>query len=151
MIKAVLIFLVGIMLVGCGMGAKESVQNQNGNTNGSGIVAGEMVPSLMEKTPLLYEYQIKNQTEEVVTLEFTSSQRFDYSVQTKDGKEIYLFSSVASFLQALGEEKVKQGEELKYEINLHDLQLAQGEYMLTAWMTPKEGKKYSITTDFTIE
>jgi hypothetical protein len=139
------------MIAGCGMGTIEPVQNQNGNTNGKGIVAGEMVPSLIEKGPLLYEYQVKNQTEKEVTLEFTSSQRFDYSVQTKEGKEVFLFSSVVSFLQALGEEKVKQGEELVYEMNLLDLQLAQGEYKLTAWMTPKEGKKYSVTTKFTIE
>ncbi|WP_081742118.1 BsuPI-related putative proteinase inhibitor [Mesobacillus boroniphilus] len=81
----------------------------------------------------------------------TSSQRYDYSVKTKDGKEVFLFSSVASFLQVLGEEKLKQGESLTYDIDLHELSLEQGEYTLTVWMTPKGGKKYEVSKEFTVQ
>lgn len=150
--KLWMVLLLGILVSGCG--TENRVNNNKDdvkNEGGQGIVAGEMAASLTEESPLIFQYEVKNQTEEEITLEFTSSQRFDYSVKTKDGKEIFLFSSVASFLQALGEETVKQGESLTYEIDLHELSLEKGEYVLTAWMTPKEGKKYEVTKEFTVE
>lgn len=150
--KIWMFLLLGILLTGCGTGNPTSSNGSDGEvtTGGKGIVAGEMAASLTEKSPLIFQYEVKNQTEEEVTLEFTSSQRFDYSVKTKEGKEIFLFSSVASFLQALGEETVKQGEALTYEIDLNELELEKGEYVLSAWMTPKEGQKYKVTTEFTV-
>jgi hypothetical protein len=149
--KLLVIFLSVMFMSACGAGNSEQTQGQGSDTNGSGIVAGEMVPSLAEKNPLLFEYKVKNQTESDVTLEFTSSQRFDFSVENDKGEEIYLFSSLASFLQAMGEETVKPGEELVYEISLQDIGLEKGEYTLNTWMTPKDGAKYKVKTKFTVE
>jgi hypothetical protein len=152
--KAIILFLLGILLAGCGTGnqltGNEPAKETSGKGSG-GIVAGEMEASLTEKDAFLFEYEVKNQTEQEVTLDFTSSQRFDYSVSTKDGKELFLFSSVASFLQVLGTETIKQGESLTYEIDLLDLNLEKGEYLLSAWMTPQEGPKYKVTTEFSVE
>ncbi|WP_174734384.1 BsuPI-related putative proteinase inhibitor [Mesobacillus harenae] len=151
--KILMILLLGILMAGCGTGNKVPVSDSEdaANGGGEGIVAGEMAASLTEQSPLIFQYEVKNQTEEEVTLEFTSSQRFDYSVETKDGEELFLFSSVASFLQALGEETVKQGEALTYDINLHELNLEKGEYVLSAWMTPKEGPQYKVSKEFSVE
>ena len=151
--KLLMILLMGLLVTGCGTGNKVSNDNQDDEKNGggAGIVAGEMAASLTEESPLIFQYEVKNQTEEEVTLEFTSSQRYDYSVKTKDGKEVFLFSSVASFLQALGEETVKQGESLTYDIDLHELNLEKGDYILTVWMTPKDGKKYEVSKEFTVQ
>ncbi|MBT2644704.1 intracellular proteinase inhibitor (BsuPI) [Bacillus sp. ISL-41] len=147
--KLWMILLLGLLITGCGTG--NQVLNNDEDKGGAGIVAGEMAASLTEESPLIFQYEVKNQTEEEVTLEFTSSQRYDYSVKTKDGKEVFLFSSVAAFLQVLGEEKLKQGDSLTYELNLHELSLEKGEYILTAWMTPKNGKKYEVTKEFTVQ
>ncbi|MBM7663153.1 hypothetical protein JOC85_004006 [Bacillus mesophilus] len=149
--KLLVIFLSVIFMTACGAGNSEQTQGNGSDTNGSGIVAGEMVPSLAEKSTLMFEYKIKNQTESDVTLEFTSSQRYDFSVENKKGEEIYLFSSLASFLQALGKETVKPGEELVYEINVQEIGLEKGEYILNTWMTPKDGAKYKVKTNFTVE
>ncbi|MGM0874127.1 MAG: BsuPI-related putative proteinase inhibitor [Bacillota bacterium] len=149
--KALWILLLSIFITGCGTKNTEVTQEQGKNSNGSGIDAVEMNPSLIKSSPLLYEYIIKNQTKETVVLEFTSSQRFDYSVQAKNGKQVFLFSSAASFLAILGEEEVKPGEEFIYGINLLNLNLSKGEYVLTAWITPKDGKKYTVTKEFTVE
>lgn len=149
--KLAIVILIGILLTGCGTGVNNESNGSNENTNGSGMVSGEGSSSIVEKNPLHYEYIVKNETEEVVKLEFTSSQRFDYSVRTKDGKEIFLFSSIAAFLQALGEEELKQGEELVYEIDLTDLNLEKGEYILSVWMTPKDGEKYKVSKDIVIK
>jgi ABC-type molybdate transport system substrate-binding protein len=147
--KLWMLLLLGLLITGCGTG--NQVSNNDEDKGGAGIVAGEMAASLTEESPLIFQYEVKNQTEEEVTLEFTSSQRYDYSVKTKDGNEVFLFSSVAAFLQVLGEEKLKQGDSLTYEINLHELSLEKGEYILTAWMTPKNGKKYEVTKEFTVQ
>ncbi|MBT2678533.1 intracellular proteinase inhibitor (BsuPI) [Bacillus sp. ISL-35] len=148
--KIWMIVLMGLLVTGCGTENQVS-NNNNQEKGGAGIVAGEMAASMKEESPLVFQYEVKNQTEQEVNLEFTSSQRYDYSVETKDGKEIFLFSSVASFLQALGEEKVKQGEALSYEIDLHELSLDKGDYVLSVWMTPKEGKKFKVTKEFSVE
>ncbi|NKE05966.1 MULTISPECIES: BsuPI-related putative proteinase inhibitor [Mesobacillus] len=147
--KILMVLLMGLLVTGCG--TENQVSNNDQNQGGAGIVAGEMAASLTEESPLIFQYEVKNQTEEEVVLEFTSSQRYDYSVKTKEGKEVFLFSSVASFLQALGEETVKQGESLTYDIDLHELNLEKGDYILTAWMTPKDGKKYEVSKEFTVE
>lgn len=147
--KLLMVLLMGLLVTGCG--TENQVSNNDQDQGGAGIVAGEMAASLAEESPLIFQYEVKNQTEEEVVLEFTSSQRYDYSVKTKDGKEVFLFSSVASFLQALGEETVKQGESLIYDIDLHELNLEKGDYILTAWMTPKDGKKYEVSKQFTVE
>ncbi|WLR54876.1 BsuPI-related putative proteinase inhibitor [Mesobacillus subterraneus] len=147
--KLLMILLLGLLVTGCG--TENQVSNNNQDKRGAGIVAGEMAASLTEESPLIFQYEVKNQTEEEVTLEFTSSQRYDYSVKTKDGKEVFLFSSVASFLQALGEEAVKQGESLTYDIDLHELNLEKGDYILTVWLTPKGGKKFEVSKEFTVQ
>lgn len=149
--KLAIVILIGILLTGCGTGVNNESNGSNGNTNGSGMVSGEGSSSIVEKNSFQYEYIVKNETEEVVKLEFTSSQRFDYSVRTKDGKEIFLFSSIAAFLQALGEEELKPGEELIYEIDLTDLNLDKGEYILSVWMTPKDGETYKVSKDVVIK
>ena len=144
--KVWILLLMGLFLVGCGT-ANKTAQS---NSDGEGIVAGEMVAILKEDSPLVFQYEVKNQTEKEVPLEFTSSQRFDYSVKSKEGEEIFLFSSVTSFLQIVGKETVKQGESLSYEIDLHDLDLQTGSYILTAWLTPKDGKAYQVKKEFTL-
>jgi Intracellular proteinase inhibitor len=115
------------------------------------MVTGDMVAILKEKSPLMFQYEVKNLIEKEVTLKFSSSQRYDFSVETETGEQIYLFSSVAMFMAVLGEEIIKQGETLRYDIDLHELDLKPGNYLLKVWMTPKEGKVYKVTKKFTIE
>lgn len=150
---SIIILLLGILVSGCGTENKIAKDEPVSGTGegGHGIVAGEVAASMTEESPLIFQYEVKNQTEQEVNLKFTSSQRYDYSVKTKDGQEVFLFSSVAAFLQALGEEMLKQGEALNYVIDLKDLSLEKGEYTLTVWMTPKDGPKYKVTKEFVVQ
>jgi hypothetical protein len=151
--KLWIILLLGALLSGCGTENKVSRDEPVNGTDkgGQGIVAGEMAASMTQQSPLIFDYEVKNQTEQEVTLKFTSSQRYDYSVKTKDGEEIFLFSSTAAFLQALGEETLKQGDSLTYVIDLKDLSLEKGDYILSVWMTPKQGPKYKVEKQFSVE
>lgn len=147
-----LLLLVGL-LSACGTGNVDaSDENENfKNGDNSETLENEVIASLDEEGSLRYTYKIENQLEKEIKLEFTSSQRYDYAVKTKEGEQVYLYSSVASFLAVMGEEKIKPGELLEYNINLNNINLAAGEYVLTVWMTPKEGKKYEVNTEFSIE
>lgn len=98
-----------------------------------------------------YLYNITNFTDSEVVFEFTSSQRFDYAIATKEGEQVYLFSSLAMFMQTLGEEKLASKKELSYEIDINELGLSPGDYTLEAWLTPKNGKEYLAKTIFSIE
>ena len=49
-----------------------------------------------------------------VTLQFSSGQRFDFVV-SKDGEEVWRWSGDQFFTQALGEESLSAGDELRYE------------------------------------
>ncbi|WP_043931724.1 BsuPI-related putative proteinase inhibitor [Bacillus sp. EB01] len=152
--KFMLSILMGILLAGCGTNDSAPKDQPAQTVNGGGgkaIVANEVEATLTEKAPLTFQYEVKNQTEQAVNYEFTSSQRYDYSVKDKSGKELLLFSSVASFLQALGKETLTPGGTLTYEINLHNMNLEKGEYTLTVWMTPKGGPKYKTTTNFIVK
>ncbi len=146
--KAWVLLVLGLFLVGCG-----AVSNNmdEPNSDVSCIVAGEMSAVLTETSPLVFQYEVENQTEKEVALEFSSSQRFDYSVETNTGEQVYLFSSLAMFMAVMGEETMKPGETLSYEMNLHELGLKAGDYLLTAWLTPKDGKAYQVTKGFTVK
>ncbi|WP_216827515.1 BsuPI-related putative proteinase inhibitor [Alkalihalobacterium elongatum] len=145
----VFLLAIGMMLTGCGLGSEKA--SQDSNSGGDQMIDGDMVISLVEESPLVFNYEVMNQSGEVVTMEFSSSQRIDYSVTTKSGKEVFLFSSVSTFLQALGEEELNEGEKLEYTIDLNDLDLKLGEYSLSVWMTPMDGSKYKVIKEFAIK
>ncbi len=130
--------LLGLWLVGCGKG-------------GSGSLESEMNASLQETNPFVFQYEVSNRTDKDITLDFSSSQRFDYSVKNDQGEQIYLFSSVTMFMAVLGEETIKQGETLSYEINLQELDLKEGNYSLSVWLTPTEGEAYQVTKEVTVK
>ncbi|HZH62606.1 MAG TPA: BsuPI-related putative proteinase inhibitor [Metabacillus sp.] len=142
------ILLTTLLLTGCGISQSSEHKNslKNGEDNKSSIFEDGMTATLKEIAPLHYQYQVLNQTNDPITLKFTSSQRIDYSITTKSGEEIFLFSSTAAFLSALGKEEILPEEDFLYDIHLADLRLNKGEYTLSAWMTPKEGKMYKVST-----
>lgn len=150
---AIGMLLIILFLSGCGTTNTTEGENTIENRDGisSNIVAGDMIGTLTKVAPLHYKYRVKNKSKEIITLKFTSSQRIDYSVTTKNQEEIFLFSSTAAFLSALGEEEISPEEELIYDIHLTDLNLVKGEYTLSAWMTPDIGQLNKVSTDFLVK
>ncbi|MFV8828449.1 BsuPI-related putative proteinase inhibitor [Alkalihalobacterium sp. APHAB7] len=143
------LLVMGIMLTGCGLGSEKA--NQDSSHGASEVIEGGMATRLVEETPLTFNYEVMNQSEKAVTMEFSSSQRFDYTVMTEEGEELFLFSSVSMFLQALGEEELTEGEKLEYMIDLNELELDPGKYFLSVWMTPMDGASYKVTKEFKID
>lgn len=50
-----------------------------------------------------------------MTLEFRTSQRYDFEVLTKGGERVWQWSHGMAFLQVLGERRLGSGERLAYE------------------------------------
>lgn len=115
------------------------------------IVEEAVLAEINKVSPLSFQYKVKNESEKDLTLDFTSSQRFDYSINTLSGEEVFLFSSVSSFLQVVGKEVLSPGGELVYDIDIKDVGLSKGTYILTVWMTPTTGKAYRTSINFSVE
>ncbi|MBY0147766.1 BsuPI-related putative proteinase inhibitor [Neobacillus niacini] len=124
-------------------------ENFEGNKVANG--QGDVMSSLVDLGSGKFRFQITNSTDKDITFHFTSSQRFDYGVKTEDGEQVFLFSSVALFLAELGEETLKPGEELHYDIDLAELNLVKGKYILEAWLTPSNKEKYKVVMDYIVQ
>lgn len=114
-----------------------------------GIISGELESTIKQEENGTYVYTVKNQTAQEMTLSFTSSQRFDFAVKTKEGEVLFAHSMYSSYLQAVGEEVLKQGEELNYMVELPNT-LEKGEYQLEVWLTTADGElsKTSMTIEY---
>lgn len=128
-----------------GVGVKEPL---------NGIVAGDIQSTLFKKNEQIdiganvFTYEVKNQTTEVQNLTFTSGMEYDFKIHKKDGEEVYHFSILASFIQAIKEVELKQGESLSYDIEVPSLE--KGEYTLNVWLTPQAGESYHQNLDFQV-
>ena len=136
-----------LIFVACGT-------NENGTDNqgdsGSGI-SGEVEPAVKQVEGDIFRYTLDNQTGEEVTFDFTSGQRFDFALSNEAGEQVFLFSSVSMFTQALGEETVATGEKLSYDLEIPELDLESGTYTLEAWLTPEEGPAFEAKSEYIVE
>jgi hypothetical protein len=151
--KTFVFLLLVFFLGGCG-GEREAEQvSSSGKEEEVNVdtVEEDVLAKIIEVSPLSFQYQVSNQSEKDITLDFTSSQRFDYSIKTTRGEEIFLFSSVSSFLQVVGKEVLSPKEYLVYDIDVKEVGLSKGMYKLTVWMTPATGKAFSASLDFSVE
>ncbi|TKD68775.1 BsuPI-related putative proteinase inhibitor [Pseudalkalibacillus hwajinpoensis] len=148
--------MVLLMLSGCG--EENSSMNTNSNTSeqvsgSSGIVAGSMEPSLTLETKengkVTFQYTIQNQTEQVQTITFPSSQKYEYKLYNEKGAHLKTYSADKSFVKQEEVLKVKQAEILEYPITID--QLSPGTYKLDVWLATEGKGDYKTTIDFTIE
>ncbi|MFD1032334.1 BsuPI-related putative proteinase inhibitor [Metaplanococcus flavidus] len=144
-------FVLALAMFLAACGTTDSVNPDMGNGSSDGVVEDEVTAVLEQMDDDLYRYTVNNQTEESVTFNFTSGQRFDYTISNADGEEVYRLSSVSSYIQALGEETLEPGDKLEYEFEIPPLDLESGVYTITAWLTPEEGPKYEVEIEHTIE
>lgn len=164
---SLLVLLLTLILAACGTEdatpevpeevAEEEVsgdigeEEENDEETNGGIVEGEVEPMIEQVDEDTYRYTLMNQKEEAVTFDFTSGQRFDFAILNEAGEQLYLLSSVTTYIQALGEETIPPGEELSYEFDLPQLDLEPGTYTIKAWLTPEDGPAYEVETEYVVE
>lgn len=145
----ILLLALSTFLAACGTSG--SVEPDMGNGSSDGVVEDEVTALLEQMDTKLYRYTVNNQTDESMTFNFTSGQRYDFTISNEDGDELYRESSVSSYIQALGEETLEPGDKLEYEFEIPPMEFESGVYTITAWLTPQEGQKYEAEADFTVE
>lgn len=140
--------IAALMLAACGT---ESDNLPEDPESGGEIIEGEVTSTIEETDNGTYRYTVKNDTQEAVTFNFTSGQRYDFTLTDEQGNEVFRMSSVSMYTQALGEEILRQGEELQYEIQVPEANLEPGTYTLEVWMTPTQGTNYPAEIEHPIE
>lgn len=143
-----IVLIAAMLLAACGT---ESDNLPEDPESGGEIIEGEVTSTIEETGNGTYRYTVKNDTQEAVTLNFTSGQRYDFTLTDEQGNEVFRMSSVSMYTQALGEEILRQGEELQYEIQVPEANLEPGTYTLEVWMTPTQGANYPAEIEHTIE
>lgn len=145
------LLLITFVLAACGTTEGSSEEPDPNSGSSGGIAAGEIVSTIEQVDDDSYRYSLKNQTEEAMTFNFTSGQRFDFALFDENDEQVFLLSSVSSYIQALGEETLKQGGELSYEFDVPQLELAPGTYKVEAWLTPKQGPAYPAEAEYIVK
>lgn len=143
------ISMMALCFILAACGTSDNVSGGEGNTENE--EAGEMEPAVKESDNGIFRYTLDNHTGEDVTFDFTSGQRFDFSLTNEAGEQVFLFSSVSMFTQALGEETVAAGEYLSYDLEVPELDLEAGTYTLEAWLTPEEGPAFEAETEYEVK
>ena len=143
-----MVLIAAMLLAACGT---ESDNQPEDPESGGEIIEGEVTSTIEETDNGTYRYTVKNDTQEAVTFNFTSGQRYDFTLTDEQGNEVFRMSSVSMYTQALGEEILRQGEQLQYEIQVPEANLEPGTYTLEVWMTPTEGTNYPAEIEHTIE
>lgn len=147
-ISWLMVLIAAMVLASCGT---ESDNLSEDPDSGGEIIEGEVTSAIEETGNGTYRYTVKNDTQEAVTFNFTSGQRYDFTLTDEEGVEVFRMSSVSMYTQALGEEILRQGERLQYDIQVPEANLEPGTYTLEVWMTPTEGTNYPAEIEHTIE
>jgi hypothetical protein len=104
------------------------------------LIVGIDVASYPPEGAMQVHLQWLNRLESPRTLEFPTSQRYDFLILDGEGGEVYRWSAERSFLQVLGSETLHPGEEgLVWEETLM-APAAPGEYRLVARVESRDGE-----------
>lgn len=138
------VLLLALVLTAC----------SGGNAGAGGYGEGskrenEMNSKLEQVNDRSYRYTLYNGTDQPVTYEFSSGQRYDFVLIDSEGNTAFRFAAVSSFVQAIGEETIAGGEELSYDLEVPPLDLEAGEYTMKAWLTPVSGPVLEAEAEFT--
>lgn len=93
-----------------------------------GIVAGE---------PVIWPFDLTNNTDGDVTLTFTSGQRMDLTLSNDNG-EVYFWSGDMFFTQMVEEVLLPAGGTFPYVLTAEPIDVPPGVYTATAWVTALE-------------
>ncbi|HSJ36875.1 MAG TPA: BsuPI-related putative proteinase inhibitor [Planococcus sp. (in: firmicutes)] len=148
-IAAFILLALALFLAACGTSDSGEPDKDNGSSDG--VVEDEVTALIEQMDNNLYRYTVNNQTDESMTFNFTSGQRYDFTISNEAGEELHRESAVSMYTQALGEETLEPGDKLEYEFEIPPLELESGVYQIKAWLTPQEGPQFEAETEHTVE
>lgn len=153
-LAASLLMAFALLLAACGTSTSTEPESDKGNGSSTGSEekkVTEMNATLDQLDKDLFRYTVNNPTDDTIYYEFSSGQRFDFTLSNDKGEELHRDSSVNMYTQALGEETLQPDGKLEYEFVIPELELEAGVYQLKAWLTPTDGPQYEAETEFKVE
>jgi hypothetical protein len=103
---------VAAVVVSAGCGA-HAVQLADGGTGSPPELGSSLNVRVVEDTVVL-ELHVTNVTAGPITLEFMTTQRYDFQVSTRTGESVWSWSADRSFGEALGQETLQPGDSQRY-------------------------------------
>ncbi len=92
---------------------------------------------------LIVKMTLRHTLDWPLTLNFTSSQRFDIIAHDSSGREHYQWSRGRAFLTVMGREQIRG--EMTWVAEIPVGEWPAGEYAIRAWLVPLEGHAWSAT------
>lgn len=142
-----------LLMVGCSQPRSQPsdpspVETGNEQSNGLSveIEVGDAATSQVDEP---VELLLVVSASEPVTLQFSSGQRFDFVV-SKDGEEVWRWSGDQFFTQALGEESLGAGDELRYEAQWTPMEEGSYEVLGLVTATNPEFEEGSLSAEQTL-
>ncbi len=143
----------GALITGCvllGLGAQDSYficergMTQNPlrasvTTDKAEIAPGEAIT---------FTLRVENASADTVTLEFVTSQRYDFVVRSATQDTVWRWGSERGFMQVLGEERLAPGGVIDYHERC-DAQFAPGRYTVTGLVAARNAPLLA-TAEFTV-
>lgn len=120
---------VAVVMVGC---APQTHPVAGGGPGSPPELGSSMNVRVVEDTVLL-EIHVTNVASSPISLEFTSTQRYDFEIATPDGESVWRWSAARSFGQALGEEALQPGESRRYTATWVGSG-QEGDFLATGWI-----------------
>lgn len=109
--------------------------------------------SAPEGDTLVARLTVRSTQSKPLTLDFTSSQRYDFEIRNSAGEVVYRWSASRAFLQALGSEEIVGERNWVEELPLTvgGRRLPAGRYMVEGWLTARpESGAFRATLGFEI-
>lgn len=153
LLTATLLLFLTLFLAACGTSESDEPDAGNGSTEEvtEEVTESEAPAVLKQLENNLYQYTVNNDTDETMNFDFTSGQRFDYTISNEQGEELHRESAVSMYTQELGEATIEPGDALEYEFEIPPLELDPGVYLIKAWFTPQDGPQFEAETEHTVE
>jgi hypothetical protein len=124
--------------------------NQSLNKGGeNGLVFSLVEAADSKNAKKQFKYTVKNKGTRNQNLSFTTSQRYDYELSSKEHGLIERYSEGKNFLQVLGDIRLAPGDEVSYNISLPSLE--KGNYILRIYLVASGINGSNKTLLFTVE
>ena len=98
--------------------------------------------------PVVIQLQVTNHTDESLTFNFTSGQRYDFLIQNEAGETVWRWSADKGFIQVLGEDVLAVGDILTYSESFGG-ELAAGSYTIVGQLVARN-RPLSANADITV-
>lgn len=111
-------------------------------------------PVYSEDETIRVRLAVSNSTSDVVTLRFSSGQRFDLAITDSNGVQIYTWSANKLFTQETGEIEIESGERVFITeiapFEFSSRQAKPGSYSLSGWLTTTGERSFGASVGFEI-